>query len=76
MHLFDQRILGIAILFLLGMLILLIVLSAIMLTGEILHKHSENQSSFPVLGKSFGGLEYEDVTSTGRREGNGIKISG
>ena len=115
MHILDQRILGIAILFLLGMLvivkqvatvsiidkpkgnflvqfvnifnlffllvvnplaaILLIVLGVILLTSEILRKHSEYQSSFLVLGKSLGGLEYEDLTATGRREGNRTKIS-
>ena len=116
MHILDQRILGIAILFLLGTLvtakqtatgsildkaerklfssirqylqslfllvvnplaaILLIVLGVILLTGEILHKQSENQSSFLVFGKSLGGLEYENLTATGRREGNRTKISG
>jgi len=55
---------------------LLIVLGVILLTGEILHKQSENQSSFLVFGKSLGGLEYENLTATGRREGNRTKISG
>ena len=45
--------------------ILLIVLGVILLTGEILHKQSEDQSSFLVLGKSLGDLEYENLTTTG-----------
>ena len=45
--------------------ILLIELGVSFLTGKILPKQSENQSSFLVLGKSLGDLEYENLTTIG-----------
>jgi len=79
-YLLDQRILGIAILFLLGILVIVKQVA----TGSILDEPKGNFlvqfvnifNLFFLLGESLGGLEYENLTTTGRREGNRTKTSG
>jgi hypothetical protein len=54
----------------------LIVPGVISTLGKTLFKHSENQSSFLVPGKSIASLENENLTATSRGECNQTKVIG